>query len=131
MRLAFLSADDFVVRILEDADPATYPDAVEADADAQIGWWYDGSGLVPLRPGPRSMDELELKRAFSQSERIAIRAARDTDTTVDDAWDLMETTFKLGALVRTDDPDFIATLTYLEAQGLIGAGRAKAIRFGV
>lgn len=69
---------------------------------------------VPLTP-------LEFARRLSAAERIAIRASIDP-VVVDFLWMLDR-----AREVRLDDPDTIAGVGYLEAAGLLGAGRAAAI----
>lgn len=72
---------------------------------------------------------VEFKLLFTAPERVAIKAARATDTVIDDFFDIVEdvrlTHVDLG-LKSTQD-----ALSYLEGLGLIAAGRKAEILTGV
>lgn len=100
------------------------------------GWQVDANGVwsAPSEPSvevpaPESvtvrntLTRLEFLRRFVLEERVAMRAAAQTDPVVADWWELLQ----LAQEVSVDDADTVAALAYLESQGILAAGRADAI----
>lgn len=108
-----------------------------SDALADLAWTPEAWGLrgfgfriAPPVPAPTPPDPLArwlhkaiFKRRFTAAERIAIRAARDTDPIVNDFIDLLDS----AELVFLDDADLAAGLGYLASLGLLTAGRPAEI----
>ena len=69
---------------------------------------------------------LEFLRRFTQAERVAIRDAAKASTVIEDYLKILEITTE----VRSDDPDVSASLSLLEQNGLIAAGRAQEVLHG-
>jgi len=97
---------------------------------AGIGWTWDGQNFfapsVPAAaPTVRDLTPVQYLKRFTQAERIAIRAAAASNPVVNDYLQLMNA---VTDVVHLDDPDTVAGLNAMEAAGLIGTGRAAAIR---
>jgi len=97
---------------------------------AGIGWAWDGQNFfapsVPAAaPTARDLTPVQYLKRFTQAERIAIRAAAASNPVVNDYLQLMNA---VTDVVHLDDPDTVAGLNAMEAAGLIGTGRAAAIR---
>lgn len=77
--------------------------------------------LQPVDSNGISLTQLEFLRRFSAEERIAIRSS-DNPIIVDFLHLL-----NLAQEIKTDDPDTIAGVNYLETLNLIAEGRAAVI----
>ena len=66
---------------------------------------------------------LAFKNRMTQAERIAVRAASDTDPVIFDFMDLVSD----AQFIDLSRADTIAGLNYLESQGHLAAGRADEI----
>lgn len=77
--------------------------------------------LQPVGSNGISLTQLEFLRRFSAEERIAIRSS-DNPIIVDFLHLL-----NLAQEIKTDDPDTIAGVNYLETLNLIAEGRAAEI----
>ena len=77
--------------------------------------------LQPVDSNGISLTQLEFLRRFSAEERIAIRSS-DNPIIVDFLHLL-----NLAQEIKTDDPDTIAGVNYLETLNLIAEGRAAEI----
>ena len=77
--------------------------------------------LQPVDSNGISLTQLEFLRRFSAEERIAIRSS-DNPIIVDFLHLL-----NLAQEIKTDDPDTIAKVNYLETLNLIAEGRAAEI----
>ncbi|PTD19890.1 hypothetical protein [Sphingomonas fennica] len=75
--------------------------------------------IVPLTG--RILSPLAYQRRFTQAERIAIRGSADP-AVID--WHALA---MIATEIDLTDPDVVAGTNYLEAIGLIGAGRAAEI----
>ena len=110
-------------------------------ADAPVEWpgyefsTHDHIEFVPVVINPddsiqgsaiRVWTPLEFLRRFTQAERVAIRDAAKVSTVLEDYLKILEITTE----VRSDDPDSLASLTFLEQAGLIAEGRAQEILNG-
>ena len=88
------------------------------------GWQY---GTYAPEPAPEFVDmritKLAFKQRFTQSERIAIRAAAETIPQVYDFEDLVNS----ATFIDLSRPDTIASVNAIEHLGLIEAGRASII----
>lgn len=110
---------------------AEHWDRIVESNTAQIGWLDDGINLTAPSPAPsappsvRDLTPVQYLKRFTQAERIAIRAAAASNPAVNDYVQLMNA---VTDVVHLDDPDTVAGLNALEAAGLIGTGRAAAIR---
>lgn len=104
--------------------------------DAANGDGWDGTTLTkpvipepapvePPAPVPPKVSPVEFMLLFTSPERIAIKAARQTDPVIDDWLDIVQdprlTHVDLG-LKSTHD-----ALDYLTAQGMLDAGRKDEI----
>lgn len=99
------------------------PETGEELTDVRPGWTYDGAAFAA--PGPRqvSMTPVSFKLRFTSAERATIRASTNPATQdflaiIDDPR-LKEVV--VGDTFTTD------AVNYLEAEGLIAAGRAAEI----
>lgn len=72
-----------------------------------------------------SLSVLEFLRLFTDAERSAVRAARESGQSQNllDFWELLQASGR----VRLDNPDVVAGVGLLEQSGLIAAGRADQI----
>lgn len=97
-----------------------------------VGWRYSGGSFsipAPVSSG-KSFTHLQFRRLFSQAERVAF----DNYDTIG-SWTAQQkatlktitTDFDAAEEIRTDDPDTITAVNYLESIGLIQAGRAAQI----
>ena len=102
--------------------------AVECGDDVATGWTYDGTDFTaPETPAVSViLNKVDFLRLFTQSERIAIRAAAAVNAQVADYQDILAN----SAVVLLDDPGVMAGVPLLEAAGLIGTGRAAQILAG-
>lgn len=112
---------------LADATLADLPSRLDAAACRELG--YLDTGFFPVEPEPpapprvRWVHKAIYLRRFTPQERIAIKAARAGDATLDDLLYVMEA----AENIFLDDPDLSAGLGYLVSQGLLGAGRPAEI----
>lgn len=76
-------------------------------------------------PANAVLTRLQFMRRFSDAERAAIRAARDSGRSQDllDFWELLQ----LASQINVNDPDIQSGVVMLEQAGLIGTGRIKQI----
>ena len=65
----------------------------------------------------------EFQRRFPDQKRIAMRAARKSDPTLDDFWCLLES----SPWVRKNDPDLLRGLGYCVSQGYITQAEMGAV----
>lgn len=77
----------------------------------------------PPPPPPNILTPSGFKQRFTQAERVAIRAAADSDTVIDDLLDILAT----AQDVDMADPNVTGGLDYMESQGLITATRKDEI----
>lgn len=77
---------------------------------------------------PREISGVSYLRRFTQTERIAIRAAATQSAELDDYLKLLDATIAQGGGVNLDDEDTIAAVAKLEQYGLIAVGRGMDIR---
>ena len=119
-------------------DIAKFYDTLVPDDAANGDGWVNGQLVKPEPPAPVTpepaapvypkVSPVEFKLLFTSPERVSIKAARATDPVIDDFYDIVEdprlTHVDLG-LQSTQD-----ALAYLEAQGLIAAGRKTEILTG-
>lgn len=131
---AQLNDDNIVIGISETLSPITADGYVEIErADSGLlGRRWNGSDFEdvpePQQPAPvKSWNELDMKRAFTREERLAIRVARAEDPLVDDVMDLLEATTRSMARVQADDADFLSGLDYFVSIGLLTAERKAEI----
>lgn len=134
-------------------DPATrYPADLAATFvvvpdEVENGWTLDGETWVP-RPSPSGpaaaakrtvVNRVEFKQLFTIQEQVAIRMARaysGSDTaaltlkhTLDAFYDVLDDSQLVT--INLAVPMVVAGLAFLEASGLIAAGRAAEIGEGV
>lgn len=95
------------------------------------GWLHDASTDTFTAPAlapepdvhPEPLTRVDFMRRFSDAERIAIRTSAKGNPIVEDAMDLLS-----GAdRVHLDDPGVVRFVHYIEALGLIAAGRASVV----
>ena len=118
-------AEEFHPSIAAEFEPV--PDEV------QVGWVRneDGEWEAPA-PSPSEatkVSPVEFKLLFTSAERVAIKAARASDTVIDDFYDIVEDprlTFVDLGLQSTQD-----ALSYMVAQGLLTDERRSEILSGV
>ena len=132
---ASINEENIVTGIAQLANPVDAEEYISISAfdKSLVGKQWNGSEFIDGPPPPtpvKSWDELQLKREFTQAERLAIRTARLTDPVVDDVMDLLEATTRSGGRVMADDSDLIAGLNYMESVGLLAAGRANEVLSG-
>lgn len=77
----------------------------------------------PPAPQPQEWTAVEFLRRFTAAERITARAARKTDTVLDDFYALLEQ----APVVHSIDPDVALGLGYMTQQGYLAVGRAAEI----
>lgn len=77
---------------------------------------------------PREISGVSYLRRFTQTERIAIRAAASQSAELDDYLKLLDATIAQGDGVDLDDEDIVTAVAKLEQYGLIGPGRGAEIR---
>lgn len=107
--------------------------------DVQVGWvrneegeWEAPTPTPEPEPTPSEatkVSPVEFKLLFTSAERVAIKAARATDTVIDDFYDIVEDprlTFVDLGLQSTQD-----ALSYMVAQGLLTEDRRTEILSGV
>lgn len=82
---------------------------------------------VVIEPVVREVSGVSYLRRFTQSERIAIRAAASQSGVLDDYLKLLDATIQQGGIVNLDDEDTVAAVNLLEQAGLIADGRAVEI----
>jgi len=82
---------------------------------------------VVIEPVVREVSGVSYLRRFTQSERIAIRAAASQSAVLDDYLKLLDATIQQGGIVNLDDEDTVAAVNLLEQAGLIADGRAAEI----
>lgn len=100
-------------------DFAEYPFA-DYDHVAEVNVREDQT----IAPDPaRTVTKLEYLRRYTQTERIAIRAAAAQNAALADYLQMLE----LAQDINLDDPDTVAAVQMLEAVGLVGAGRTAEI----
>lgn len=86
--------------------------------------------LVPDAPevaAPRVWPAFDFYRKFTMAEYIAIKELAKTDPVADYFLGTLDRAIASGSNVRSDDPDTIGGLAYLEGAGKIDAGRAAEI----
>lgn len=81
---------------------------------------------APPEQGWEVLDVIDYLKLLTQAERMALRAAGETDPVVADIIDLQRNT----ARIRSDDPDLLGALDYLTAVGILAAGRKQEILNG-
>lgn len=82
---------------------------------------------VVVEPVIREVSGVSYLRRFTQTERIAIRAAASQSAVLDDYLKLLDATIQQGGIVNLDDADTVAAVQMLEQAGLIADGRAAEI----
>lgn len=99
-----------------------YIDTLTDDTEARK---YQLEVLPSDYPANPVITRLTFMRRFTDAERQAIRAARDSGQSQDllDFWELLQ----LATSVNLNDPDIQAGVGMLENAGLIGEGRASEI----
>ena len=100
--------------------PALYPDALGWNPTERVFFALPTAILIRSR-----LTKTQFKRLFTQAERIAIR--NSADDVVIDFFDLANTADE----INLDDPDVIAGVQYLEANGILLSGRASEILQGI
>ena len=107
-------------------------------ADAPIEWngmefathdhteYVEVTQYVPPVATGRTMTRLEFLRRFTGAERVTLRTVAKTNAGLEDYMALLDA----AQDVNTGDADTIAGVQFLEAAGLIGAGRAGEILHG-
>lgn len=120
---ALLNDDQMAVAVTATTESVAPPGSLALDAydPALIGQHWTGTAWEAGSPPPQPLTPLAFLRRFTAAERIAIRAS--TDPVVSDFLQLLY----LAQEVRLDDPDTLAGVDYLEAIGLLAAGRAAAV----
>lgn len=103
-------------------------------AQVQRGWVLNNGEWAPPETAPQpapaypKVSPIEFKLLFTQAERLAINAARETDQKIADFFDLVDDprlTYVDMGLQSTQD-----ALTYLVHKGLITASRRLEILSG-
>lgn len=96
--------------------------ALESIAEVQ---GYDWAVLPEDWPANTTMTRLQFMRRFTDDERAAIRAARDSGQSQDllDFWELL----KVATSVNINDQDIQLGVGMLEQVGLIGTGRSTEV----
>lgn len=85
--------------------------------------------VVPVVNTPitgRTMTRLEFLRRFTGAERVTLRTVAKTNAGLEDYMALLDA----AQDVNTNDPDTVAGVQFLEAAGLLAAGRAAEILNG-
>ena len=98
---------------------------IESLEDAAEARQYHFAVLSSDYPYNSVVTRLSFMRRFTDTERQAIRAARDSGDSQDllDFWELLQ----LATSINLNDPDIQAGVHMLEQAGLIGEGRADEI----
>lgn len=134
MRIALIS-QSIVQNIIEADDLAFaqtlgFEQVVEATEGAYLGGQYTNGQFVPMPadvavPPATSpiMTKLAFLRRFTQSERLAIRAAKATDPIIEDADALMQ----LAQEIDVTDADTAGYVGYLAQRGFVAPERAAEI----
>ena len=81
------------------------------------------AGVVSTPEPETKVTRLAFKNRMTQAERIAVRAAAQTDPIIFDFMDLVSD----AQFIDLSRADTIAGLNYLESQGHLAAGRADEI----
>lgn len=108
-------------------DEAPVPGEGEHVVQIALGWpdtaeWSPSrGGFVDIVAPTTTITRLQFQRRFSLPERIAIRAS--SDPIVIDYREMGQ----LAEAIDLTDADVVQGVGYLEAQGLIGPGRAAEI----
>lgn len=99
-----------------------YIDELEDEAEARR---YVFDVLPSDYPNNPILTRLQFMRRFTDSERQAIRAARDSGENQDllDFWELLQ----LASNINLNDPDIQSGVQMLEAAELIAEGRAQEV----
>ena len=100
-------------------------------AAAGPGWLWDGQALnpppaTPAAPAGGPITRLEFLRRIPAQVRIAIRQAAAVDPVIADGLQLID----LAEEIRTDDPDTVALVGYLQQQGYLTTAQAAAVLGG-
>lgn len=115
--------ENIIVADLAFAATLGYDAAVEAPDGTFIGQGYANGSLVPMATSTSTLTRLKFARRFTQAERIAIRAAKSTDTIIQDADALMQ----LAGYIDVKDDDTIQYVNYLATKSLISPDRVDQI----
>jgi len=111
------------------ADPASPPSGVDcSNPAAQIGWTYANGVFTPATPpvvyATTGLTFLQFMALFSAAEQAAIVGSADPQVK-------LFTLMASGAgSIDLSNPEVVAGVTYLGAQGLIASGRAATILAG-
>ena len=130
--------NDVVVDLFDKLDGQVHPDLhgefVQVPDTTEIGFVKNGKKYEappPVKeeenqedpPPAPSLSKLDFLRRFTRMERIALRKAATSNEIVADFMHMLE----LSASVSLDHSDVVEGLSYLEAEGMLDAGRKDEI----
>jgi len=102
-------------------------DTVERGAELVDGSWVNPTPPPPV-PEPLKLSPVQFKLCFTSAERIAISAAKDNDTTIQDAYTILDDPRLTYVDLRAQST--IDLIDYLVTKNLITDERAVDIKNG-
>lgn len=105
-------------------------DHIVETSEVGVDWTYNNgvfSAPNTVTPTYKSWPAFDFYRKFTSAERIAIRERAKTDPIAEDIYGTLNAAIASGSNVRSDDPDTVAGLAYLESKGDLAPGRAAEI----
>lgn len=101
---------------------------VAHSGDAAPGWLWDGTQWSPPDAPPKSITPMQFLRRFTPGERETLEdLAANGGPAVRKKLTAFKTYLQIGGYVELDDDYIIASVTAMEAAGVISAGRAVEI----